>query len=344
MKLLIIGGTRFLGRHLVSAALQRNHDVTLFNRGNYQSPPNTKQLIGDRDGDLNKLQGHEWDAVIDTCGILPHSVEVSAKTLSASVGAYVFISSVSVYADLSNPGVLESAPLKTLTNEQLDEANQIHSSNSSNYGSLYGGLKALCEQTLLDVIPDRSLIIRPGLIVGPYDYTDRFTYWVMRVAHGGEVLAPGRPERSVQFIDVRDLSEWIITTIESSRRGVYNANALPGAVTMEQVLTQCKSVTESNAAFTWVSESFLFKEKVAAWSDMPLWLPEQDAPQLSGFMFINSDKAIRAGLKFKPLNETIEAIYLWRSNTASHEPLSAGLDKEREDRLLQKWHEIRHAV
>src|SRR6476659_2553618 len=135
MKILIIGGTRFLGRHLVSAALQRNHDVTLFNRGNYQSPPNTKQLIGDRDGDLSKLQGHEWDAVIDTCGILPHSVEVSAKTLSASVGAYVFISSVSVYADLSNPGVLESAPLKTLTNEQLDEANQIHSSNSSNYGS-----------------------------------------------------------------------------------------------------------------------------------------------------------------------------------------------------------------
>ena len=336
MKLLIIGGSRFLGRHLVTAALDRNHEITLFNRGNYPPPPNTKQIIGDRDHDLSKLQGHEWDAVIDTCGILPRSVEASAKSLSASVRIYVFISSVSVYADVSVPGVLENAPLKTLTDEQLDEANQIHRSGSNNYGSLYGGLKALCEQALLDVIPDRSLIIRPGLIIGPYDYTDRFTYWVMRVARGGEVLAPGRPARSVQFIDVRDLSEWILRMVELKASGVYNANGLPGSVTMEEILTECKTVTNSDATFTWVSESFLIQENVTAWSKMPLWLPEQNAPQLTGFMFVNCEKAISAGLKLRPLHDSVSAIYSWRKNVPSEDPMIAGLDTESEDRLLQK--------
>ena len=341
MKLLIIGGSRFLGRHLVTAALDRNHEITLFNRGNYPPPPNTKQIIGDRDHDLSKLQGHEWDAVIDTCGILPRSVEASAKSLSASVGIYVFISSVSVYADVSVPGVLENAPLKTLTNEQLDEANQIHRSGSNNYGSLYGGLKALCEQALLDVIPERSLVIRPGLIIGPYDYTDRFTYWVMRVARGGEVLAPGRPARSVQFIDVRDLSEWILRMVELKASGVYNANGLPGSLTMEEILTACKTVTNSDATFTWVSESFLIQENVTAWSKMPLWLPEENAPQLIGFMFVNCDKAIIAGLKLRLLHDSVSAIYSWRKNVPSEDPMIAGLDTESEDRLLQKWHEAR---
>jgi 2'-hydroxyisoflavone reductase len=338
MKILLIGGTRFLGRHLVSAAVERNHDVTLFNRGNYQSPSNTKQITGDRDRDLSKLQGCDWDAVIDTCGIFPSSIAASAENLSPHVGVYVFISSMSVYADVSVPGVKETALLKTLTNDQLNEANHIHSSNSGDYGSLYGGLKALCEQTLIDVIPDRSLIIRPGLIVGPYDYTDRFTYWVMRVQRGGEVLAPGRPGRSVQFIDARDLSEWIIRMIELKASGTYNANGLAGSVTMEEVLSACKTVTNSDATFTWVSESFLLEENVTAWSKMPLWLPEDYAP-LSGFMFLNCDKAISTGLKSRQLNDTIAAIHSWRQQVLPDEPLSAGLDKESEDRLLRKWHE-----
>jgi len=342
MKLLIIGGSRFLGRHLVKAALDGKHKVTLFNRGNYPPPPNTKQITGDRDHDLSKLQGQEWDAVIDTCGILPRSVEASAKSLSASVGIYVFISSVSVYADVSVPGVLENAPLKTLTNEQLDEANRTHRSGSNNYGSLYGGLKALCEQALLDVIPDRSLIIRPGLIIGPYDYTDRFTYWVMRVARGGEVLAPGRPARSVQFIDVRDLSEWILRMVELKASGVYNATGLPGSVTMEEILTECKTVTNSDATFTWGSESFLIQENVTPWSKMPLWLPEENAPQLTGFMFVNCDKAINAGLKLRPLHDSISVIYSWRKNVPSEDPMIAGLDAESEDQLLRNWHEAHH--
>src|ERR1043166_8910382 len=316
MNILIIGGTRFLGRHLVTAAEERNHRVTLFNRGLHQAPTN-ETIIGDRERDLSKLHGREWDAVIDTCGMLPRSVGASANTLAQSVGVYVFISSVSVYADVSVHGVNETAPLKTLTSEQLGEANQI---NDSNYGQLYGDLKALCERTLLDVIPDRSLIIRPGLIVGPHDYTDRFTYWVMRVARGGEVIAPGRPGRSVQFIDVRDLSDWIIQIIELKASGVYNANGLPGSVTMEDILTECKTVTNSDATFEWVSESFLIQENVTAWSKMPLWLPVENALQLSGFMFVNCDKAIGAGLKLRALNDTIGAIYSWRTNTPTAEP------------------------
>ena len=341
MKILIIGGSRFLGRHLVTAALDSKHDVTLFNRGTYPASTKTKQIVGDRDHDLSKLEGCEFDAVIDTCGFLPHSLEASAKTLSTAVGVYVFISSMSVYSNLGVSGVNEDAPLKTLTKEELDEANRINDSSGSGYGSLYGGLKALCEQTLLKAMPGRSLIVRPGLIVGPYDYTDRFTYWVMRVRRGGEVLAPGRPGRSVQFIDARDLSEWIIRMIELKASGTYNANGLAGSVTMEEILSACKTVTNSDAAFTWVSESFLMQENVTAWSKMPLWLPEDYAP-LSGFMFVNCDKAISTGLKSRKLNDTIDAIHSWRQHVLPDEPLSAGLDTESEDRLLRKWHDARH--
>ena len=171
MNILIIGGTRFLGRHLVAAAHQRNHRITLFNRGLHQGQElsATETIIGDREQDLDKLRGRDWDAVIDTCGFLPRSVQASAVTLAQSVGLYVFISSVSVYADVSMPGVDETALVKTLTNEQLDEANRVNDSNGTSYGQLYGGLKALCEQALFKILPNRTLIIRPGLIVGPYD-------------------------------------------------------------------------------------------------------------------------------------------------------------------------------
>src|SRR5438105_4243901 len=167
---------------------------------------------------------------------------------------------------------------------------------------MYGGLKALCEQAAEEVLPNRVLIIRPGLIVGPYDYTDRFTFWVVRVARGAEVLAPGRPDRYVQFIDVRDLAEWIVRMIERGGTGVYNANGLPKNLTMERVLEECKMVSDSDATLTWVSEEFLMQEKVVPWSEMPLWMPEVGAPHLRGFMFINCDKAVGAGLSFRPLN------------------------------------------
>ncbi|MGI8732187.1 MAG: NAD-dependent epimerase/dehydratase family protein [Pyrinomonadaceae bacterium] len=220
MKLLILGGTRFLGRHLVKAALARQHEITLFNRGKHHGKDpsaalaNVETIYGDRNNDLAKLQGRRWDAVIDTCGYLPCTVRASAEILTDSVDRYVFISSISVYADVSVFGVDETAPVAGLTSEQLAEANEIDSSGQAsavNYGKMYGGLKALCEQTAEEVLPNRVLTIRPGLIVGSYDYTDRFTYWVQRIARGneaGEVLAPGRPDRYLQFIDVRDLAEW----------------------------------------------------------------------------------------------------------------------------------------
>src|SRR4026207_89224 len=210
MKLLIIGGTRFVGRHLVAAALGRGHEVTLFNRGTQPSTlPEVETIIGDRNKDLNKLQGRRWDAVVDTCGYLPRNIQATAEVLSGVVERYVLISSQSAYADVSAAGVDETAALKTLTDEQLERAYQIDTAGEPSYNELYGGLKALWEQAAEHGMPQRGLIARPGLIVGPFDYTDRFTYWPLRVARGGEVLAPGRPERPVQLIDARDLAEWI---------------------------------------------------------------------------------------------------------------------------------------
>ena len=211
---------------------------------------------------------------------------------------------------------------------------------------MYGGLKALCEQAAEEVLPNRVLIIRPGLIVGPYDYTDRFTYWVQRVARGnegGEVLAPGRPDRYVQFIDVRDLAEWTVRMIERKETGVYNANSLPNTLTMERVLEECKMVSDSDASFTWVSDNFLMQEKVAPWSEMPLWMPEEGAPHLKGFMFINCNKAVGAGLSFRHLSDTIKDTLTWRETNRLNEELKAGIDPDKEQRLLRKWHETHEA-
>ena len=279
---------------------------------------------------------------MDTCGYLPRTVKAAAELLSDAIDRYVFISSQSVYADLSVPGVDETAALATLTGEQLEEANAIDASGPAsavNYGKMYGGLKALCEQAVEDVLPGRVFIVRPGLIVGPDDYTDRFTYWVDRLARGGEVLAPGRRERNVQFIDVRDLAEWIVRMIERNQTGIYNANGLPGSLTMEGVLQECRAVSGSDASFTWVSEDFLLQENVAAWSEMPLWLPEEAAPHLKGFMFVNSDKAIDAGLTFRSLSDTVSDTLSWRETDYSDDKLKAGIDPENEERLLRRWHE-----
>jgi 2'-hydroxyisoflavone reductase len=299
MKILVIGGTRFVGRHFVTAARARGHEITLFNRGRHSASPvsfeGVETIHGDRFTDLAKLAGRRWDVVLDTCGLIPRAVKASAEVLREAVDTYVFVSSQSVYADLSRPGVDESSSTQTLTDEQLDKANAIDPSNASavTYAEMYGGLKTLCEQAAEDVMPGRVLLLRPGLIVGPYDYTDRFTYWVARVARGGEVLAPGRPQRHVQFIDARDLGEWTVQMIENKRVGVYNCNGVPGSVTMESLLDECKAVSRSDAEFTWVDEDVLLHQKVTPWSEMPLWLPESEE-RLKGFMFVSIDKAVEA--------------------------------------------------
>lgn len=340
MKLLVIGGTRFVGRHFVTAAVARGHELTLFNRGKHASAPvaGVETIHGDRHTDLEKLQGRRWDAVIDTCGLLPRAVRASAEVLRDAVDVYVFISSQSVYADVSRPGVDESSPTETLTGEQLEKANAIDPGQATavSYGDMYGGLKTLCEQAAEDVMPNRVLVLRPGLIVGPYDYTDRFTYWVERVARGGEVLAPGSPERHVQFIDGRDLGDWTVRMVEQKRVGIYNCNGLPGVLTMGRLLDECKAVSGSDATFVWVDEEFLTREQVAAWSELPLWLPESE-PALRGFMLISSDKAIEAGLTFRSLTETIADTLAWRRTTPTDEERKAGLDSEKEQRLIREW-------
>ena len=332
MKLLILGGTRFLGRHLVTSAQVSGHEVTLFNRGNYAAE--VESIKGDRHTELHKLQGRRWDAVVDASGHLPRAVRAAAEVLANEVERYVFISSQNAYRDVGVLGIEETYPLRTLTSEQLERANAIDTSGQPSYGELYGGLKALCEQAAAEVMPNRVLIIRPGLIVGPDDYTDRFTYWPVRIARGGEVLAPGRPDRFIQFIDVRDLAEWTMSMIERKAAGAYNTHGLPHSLTMQQLLEECKSVTGSDAQFTWVTEDFLLQEKVAAWSELPLWLPEEAAPHLKGFMFISPEKAIAAGLTFRPLPDTIRDIFT-RHNTTD---LKAGLDRDKERALLYKWH------
>lgn len=344
MKLLIIGGTRFIGHHLVTAARLRNHEVTLFNRGRHQPAVSSdvETIHGDRNSDLSKLRSRLWDAVIDTCGYLPRTVGASAEFLSGSLDRYVFISSLSVYANVSVPGLDETAPLAALTDNQIEQAHRIDSSGQPSaltYGEMYGGLKALCEQAAEKAMPGRVLTIRPGLIVGSLDYTDRFTYWVERVARGGEVLAPGRPDRHVQFIDARDLAEWTVRMIEHKETGTYNANSLPGMLTMEGVLQKCREVSQSDASFTWISEDFLIQEKVGAWSEMPLWIPE-NVPEMKGFMSIDCSKAVNAGLRFRPLNETIRDILNWRKTDHPNGKLKAGMEPHKEQSLLRKWHEM----
>jgi 2'-hydroxyisoflavone reductase len=203
---------------------------------------------------------------------------------------------------------------------------------------MYGALKALCEQAAEDVLPGRVLRIRPGLIVGAYDYTDRFTYWAARVARGGEVLAPGRPQRYVQFIDVQDLADWIIQMVEQRHTGIYNATGLPETVTMAAVLEACRAVSASDASFTWVSESFLLAEHVTPWTEMPLWLPEEAMPHLQGLMAIHCQKALAAGLRCRSLHETIRDTLRWHAAQEQGRLLQAGLTADREQQLLQKWH------
>ena len=322
MKILIIGGTRFIGRHLVTSARARGHEVTLFNRG--KSNPGLFRRIqnirGDREKDLDQLSG-QWDAVIDTCGYLPRIVRLSAEALKEKVSRYVFISSVSVYANFSKVGIKESDAVGTLADESVEEIT----------GETYGPLKALCEKAVQDVYGARSLIIRPGLIVGPHDPTDRFTYWPLRIAKGGDVLTPDRPDAMAQFIDARDLADFIIRLIDQNVSGTFNAVGYP--VTLNTIFETCKRISKSNANFKWAPIDFLEKNNVAPWSDMPIWVPEvgEDA----GVSQVDVSKAVAAGLTFSPLTDTVKAIYDWEFERPAEYEMKAGLKPEREAELLK---------
>jgi len=328
MKLLILGGTVFLGRALVEAALRQGHQLTLFNRGKTNPGlfPEVEKITGERDSDLLVLQDRRWDAVIDTCGYIPRLVRRSAVALADKVGHYTFISSLSVYADPSQVGIDESAPVGILDDPLVEEVN----------GDTYGPLKALCEQAAESAMPGRVLVVRPGLIVGPFDPTDRFTYWPHRIAQGGEVLAPGRPGRTVQFIDVRDLAEWIVRMVEADKTGVYNADGPATPLAMGDLLASCKTESGSDAAFTWVSEAFLLEQEVGMWMEMPLWVPESQ-PEHAGFFAFDCSRAIAEGLALRPLAETVRATLDWETSLPPDRALRAGITREREETLLQEW-------
>ncbi|HEY0144202.1 MAG TPA: NAD-dependent epimerase/dehydratase family protein [Thermoanaerobaculia bacterium] len=346
MKLLILGGTRFLGHHIAAAARARGHELTLFHRRKHglAVDRDIETITGDRNLDLSKLRGRQWEAVIDTCGYFPDSVRASAEALAESVERYVFISTVSVYADFSECGMNESSPVVTLSDDDVNRARTIDASgpvSAATYGSLYGGLKVLCERAAEEVLPGRVLSVRPGVIVGPYDYTDRLTWWVARVARGGEVLAPGRPGRHLQFIDVRDLSEWVVAAIEQRQAGLFNATGPAETVTMAGLLETCRTISGSDARFTWASEQFLLDEQVTPWTEMPLWLPEEALPRKRGFMAISSQKALDAGLRDRSLDETVGDLHRWHAGEPQGRTLHAGLPPDREQQLLERWHSVR---
>ncbi|MCZ2128294.1 MAG: NAD-dependent epimerase/dehydratase family protein [Anaerolineales bacterium] len=322
MKILIIGGTRFVGRHLVNTVRARGHEITIFNRGK-TNPVLFRRLNnirGDRETDLHLLNG-QWDAAIDTCGYLPRLVRLSAEALKERVGQYIFISSVAAYANFQKIGIKESEPLAALKDEGAEEVND----------QTYGGLKALCEKAVQEVYGPRSLIIRPGVIVGPHDPTDRFAYWLLRIARGGEVLAPDGPGALTQFVDVRDLAEFVVRLAEMNVSGAFNVVNRPQ--TLASVFETCKKISQSDATFRWASREFLESHNVKAGRDLPLWSLE--GIENAGIAQVNSYKAEQAGLLFTSLEDTVKAVYDWEFEHIISHNLKTGLSYEREKELLE---------
>ncbi len=321
MRILILGGSKFLGPHLIDAALARSHRVTVFNRGRapWTAPYGVEVVHGDRDGELSKLSYGRWDAVIDTSGYLPRVVRLSVEALRGVVDHYAFVSSISAYADPMGGAFDEAEPLAVLADPAVEAVTP----------EVYGGLKALCESEVTRGFADRALIVRPGLIVGPLDPTDRFTYWVNRFALGGDVLAPGKAGAFVSFIDVRDLARWIVVAVEARRSGAFNASGTYGVTTMGDVMDACMRASGSGTA-VWVSEAFLLANGVVPWSEMPLWIPEGEDTVVRA----SSAKAVAAGLTYRPLDETVQATLEWTKRCGLERELRAGISRARESELL----------
>jgi 2'-hydroxyisoflavone reductase len=328
MRLLVLGGTVFLGRHLVEAAVARRHEVTIFTRGEHPAPlpPGVEALHGNRDGALQALVGRRWDAAVDTSGYAPRLVRASARLLADAVATYTFISSISVYRDFAQAGLREDAPVATLDDPTTEAVT----------GETYGALKALCEQAAEEELPGRVLVVRPGLIVGPFDPTDRFTYWPHRLAAGGVVLAPGQPGQPVQFIDARDLASWTLSLVERAAVGRYHATGPVAPLTMGQLLEACRVASGSDARCVWVDEAFLAAQGVAPWTDLPLWVPDDD-PQSYGFQRVDCVAARAAGLAFRPLDDTIRETLAWEASRPADHVWRAGLSSAREAELLAAW-------
>jgi len=334
MRLLVLGGTRFLGRHLVDQAVARGDDVTVFTRG---KQPNhwhgrVTALVGNRDQavspGLRALEAGTWDAVVDTTGYVPRIVRQSAELLAPRVGRYLFVSSISVFTDASRPGLTEKDPVGALDDPDTEEI-----------GKYYGPLKAACERVVSEVYGYRALSVRPGLIVGPHDPTDRFGYWVARFVHPAllgdrppEAVVPNPPSRAIQLIDARDLAAFMLELLDKGLEGTHNATSPAGQWTMESVIDAIRQVAGAGAPTPrWVDEAVLADQKVEPWTGLPLWIPLSFAEE-AGFMQINCTKAERAGLRTRPLQETVRDTAAWlaqRDNAGAWKDVLAA-DRERE--------------
>jgi 2'-hydroxyisoflavone reductase len=336
LRILILGGTGFTGPYQVQYALSRGHKVTTFNRGKThpgELPAEVEQLIGDRNGKLDALKNRQWDVVIDNPTTLPVWVRDAAQVLKGNVERYVFISTISVYPDpLPAAGVDENSELAKY--EGADPYQETLEAMKANGFKTYGPLKALSEKEAEKSFPGKTLIIRPGLIVGPRDETDRFTYWPVRIDRGGEVLAPGKREDPVQFIDGRDLAEWTIRMVENRETGVFNATGPAKPLGVGGMLDGIKNAETSNATFTFVPLDFLKEQKVEAWSDMPVWAGDE-----LGLSRTKIDRALAKGLTFRPLDVTARDTLVWfKSRPPERQSkMHAGLTAEREAEVLKAW-------
>jgi 2'-hydroxyisoflavone reductase len=339
LRILVLGGTGFTGPFQVSYALSRGHKVTVFNRGKThpgELPKEAEQLIGDRNGQLDALKGRQWDVCIDIPTTLPVWVRDAAQILKGNVDRYVFISTISVYSDNSKPGMDETGPLAQY--KGADAMKETPATLAASRYGLYGPLKVLSEQEAEKWFPRKALIIRPGLIVGPGDESDRFTYWPVRLDRGGEILAPGAPADPVQFIDARDLAEWTIRMVEQGTTGIFNATGPKSKLGMGEMLEGIKKATTAESRFTWVDADFLAAQKVRAWSDMPVWVPPRG--DSAGFAEINVSRALAKGLTFRSIPDTTKATLEWfRKQTKERQAkLKSGLTPEREAEVLAAWH------
>ncbi len=327
-RILILGGTGFLGPALVDAARARGDVVTLFNRGktNPGKFTDVEQLRGDRNGKLEALAGRKWDVVIDTSGYVPRIVRMSAELLAPSVERYVFVSSISAYDEAIPPGSDENARTAQLSDPATEDVR-----------ANYGALKAACERAAETAMPGRVLVVRPGLIVGPGDPTDRFTYWPVRLAEGGEVLAPGTGDDPIQVVDVRDLGGWMVAMAGRRATGIFNSVGPASRTSMREMLAACQPASGAPAPLTWVPASFLEKEKVEPWGDMPVWIPA-GGPE-SGMSQVSIARAVAAGLRFRPLAETARDTLAWWNGLPAERRSRprAGLSREREKQVLQAW-------
>lgn len=334
LKILLLGGTRFIGVHMTELALARGHSVTFFNRGKTRADlfPQVEKLQGDRDNKLDALKGRKWDAVIDTSGYVPRHVRLSAELLAPNVSQYLFISTIGLYADFSK------------ANDEDSPVSKVDDENREDWENAYGPLKALCEKAAAAAMPGRTTMVRPGLIVGPEDSTDRFTFWPARAAQGGEQIAPGDPTVPFQIIDARDLAAFCIDALENRTFGVFNVTSPTDKFTIRDVVNESVAAATAIAKpnppprATWLPVEFLTEQKVAPFSDLPGWLPA--GGEMGGLHRTKVDRALKAGLKISPMQKTVRDTLTWHlaRPAAERDKLKAGISLERQREVLAAWH------